>query len=387
MTIRTRPIALPLVLPLVFVTLGACASGGGSGGSQEPAPATSSGGTASGAQAGTAGTTPAADQAWPIKTRQHVDLWLHGFAMLQDDTTKVPYFRRGYRDELIVARNQLNVTSPLDADRDRLRARLAANRDLVGAQFLALNFATWEDMRQALRLFVDANGDPRRANTQELANAIAVIGQYFPTAADRDWLSTFVNALDKENTAFYSGYWKGQQRNRAATLAAVDTLWQRTYYPKLRAFLGGTRQRSGELLLALPLDGEGRTISGGTRSSNTVVVTFPARPADAVQSVYVFAHEAIGAIASVVINDNVTPAERRAGLADRYSSAAAVRGGLLLLERAAPELADGYARYDLRVANVTPAGDARAALATSFPLPDLLRDAISRQIDLVLGGI
>ena len=32
-------------------------------------------------------------------------------------------------------------------------------------------------------------------------------------------------------------------------------------------------------------------------------------------------------------------------------------------------------------------GDAKAALATAFPLPQNLRDAIARQMDVVLGGI
>jgi hypothetical protein len=60
----------------------------------------------------------------------------------------------------------------------------------------------------------------------------------------------------------------------------------------------------------------------------------------------------------------------------------------MLLQRAAPELADGYASYYLRSARVAfTSGDALAALATAFPLPDAIRDAIQRQIDVVLGGI
>jgi hypothetical protein len=35
--------------------------------------------------------------AWPVRTREHVDLWLHGFALVIDDTARVPIFRRGYR--------------------------------------------------------------------------------------------------------------------------------------------------------------------------------------------------------------------------------------------------------------------------------------------------
>jgi len=372
MIIRTRS---TLAIALAAL-LASCASGSG-GAQTSTSPTTSA----------SASTTPAPNAAWPVKTRQHVDLWLHGFAMIQDDTTRVPYFRRGYRDLMIVERNKINTTSKLDENRDKLRARLAVNPALVSAQFLALNFDSWETMRQALKLFIDANGDPRRANSQELANAIAVIGQYFQSAADRDWLNTFYTSLDDENTRFYAGYWKAEQRNRAPALAAFDSVWQRAYYPKLTAFLAGTRQRSGDLLLSLPLDGEGRTISGGTRSSNTVVVAFPATAQSAVEGVYVFAHEAVGAVTSAAVNDNVTPAERRAGVADRVASAAAVRGGLMLLERAAPELADGYARYYLASANVPAGADPKATLATAFALPDLLRDAISRQIDVVVGGI
>ena len=81
-------------------------------------------------------------------------------------------------------------------------------------------------------------------------------------------------------------------------------------------------------------------------------------------------------------------AEKRNGTGDRYASNALVRGGALMLQRAAPELADGYARYYLRSARVPfTTGDPMAALAAAFPLPDALRDAIQRQIEIVMGGI
>jgi hypothetical protein len=34
-----------------------------------------------------------------------------------------------------------------------------------------------------------------------------------------------------------------------------------------------------------------------------------------------------------------------------------------------------------------PAGDPSAAFVAAFPLPDAIRDAMSRQIELILGGI
>src|SRR6266540_5317314 len=79
--------------------------------------------------------TPAAIR-WPVKTREHVDLWLHGFAMLQADTALVPYFRRGYVSEMQSLRSRANATTQLDANRDRLRSRLAINAGLINAQFL-----------------------------------------------------------------------------------------------------------------------------------------------------------------------------------------------------------------------------------------------------------
>src|SRR5687768_9957766 len=53
---------------------------------------------------------------WPVRARQHVDLWLHGFAMIQDDTTLVPYFRRGYKTEMADLKRRANATTLLDAN-------------------------------------------------------------------------------------------------------------------------------------------------------------------------------------------------------------------------------------------------------------------------------
>src|SRR5882762_7425545 len=108
-------------LASAVVFAAACASVGGGGG-----------GTATNGGPG-----PVADQTttpgvvWPVKTREQVDLWLHGFAMLQEDTTFVPFFKRGYSTEMIVLKNKANVVTQLDANREKLRARLATNPQLI----------------------------------------------------------------------------------------------------------------------------------------------------------------------------------------------------------------------------------------------------------------
>jgi hypothetical protein len=326
------------------------------------------------------------DVVWPIKTREHVDLWLHGFALLQEDTTFVPFFKRGYSTNMIVLKNRANVVTQLDANRDRLRARLALNPQLVNAQFVPLSFASWSDLSQAVDLFIRANGDPRAASSQEQANAIAFLAAYFQTGADRDWLRLLVQSLSDESSKFYHTYWIQQQRERSNVVELVDTLWQRTYRPRMQRFLNNTQQARGEILLSLPLDGEGRSQTNG-KQANVLTVTFPDRPNDAVEAIYVIAHEAVGSIASVAVSDNITPEQRRSGLAERYQSSAAVRGGALLIQRTSPEILDGYMRYYLRSVNRPAGANVQATFTSTFALPDTIRDALIRQLDVVLGGI
>jgi len=354
----------------------ACASVGGGGG----------GTVTNGGPGPTADQTTSSSIIWPIKTREHVDLWLHGFAMLQEDTTFVPFFKRGYSTEMIVLKNRGNVVTQLDANRDRLRARLATNPQLINAQFVPLSFSTWAELSQTVDLFVRANGDPRAASSQQQAAAIAFLAAYFPTGPDRDWLRLFVQSLNDESTRFYHSYWIQIQRERSNVLELVDTLWQRTYRPRMQRFLNNTQQARGEILLSLPLDGEGRSLTNG-KQSNVITVSFPERPNDAVEAIYVITHEAVGGIASTAVSDNITPEQRRSGLGERYQSAAAVRAGALLLQRTSPEILDGYMRYYLRAVNRPVGGNVQTTFASTFSIPDTIRDALTRQLDVVLGGI
>lgn len=356
-------------LAMVAAVVTGCASAGG-------VPA---GGTAPGP--GQNSQVPA--EQWPINTYEHVDLWLHGFALIQDDTTLVPYFKRGYKGGIQDLKRRANVTTQLDANITTLRNRLAQNPGLVNAQFLPLYFGSLDEMVQAFDLFERADGNPRAASSQEAASLIALLAGYFPQGADRDWARLYLQSIRDENTRFYRSYWDQQQRERATTLTAVREQWQNMYRPRFERFLNNTSQAGGEIVLSLPLDGEGRTLSAGKRQNSTAV-TFPVRPADAPEAIYVIAHELVGQIVQTAVNDNVTPTDARNGLADRYVAAGTVRAGAILLQQIAPELSDGYARYYLRSANRTASS---ATLANTFVLPDKVRDAIARQIQIVLGGI
>ena len=306
---------------------------------------------------------------WSIATREHVDLWLHGYAMLQRDTARVPFFRRGYRE--------------------RLEARLASNPALVNGQFVPLYFASFDDLRRAVDLFMRVEGEPRAAGSQQGAFYVALLAASFPTAADRDWVRLFVQSLGEESDRFYHQYWTSAQRTHGAARVAVESSWRNTYAAKFERFLANTQQPRGEMLLSLPLDGEGRTLAAAGGRSAITAVGFSDDSASAVEALYVFAHEVVIPVVTTAITDNVTPAQQRSGVADQYSAHASVRGGALLLERIAPELADGYMRHYLRAARSSAgmSGDPRAAFAAAFPLPDLIVNAIARQLEAVLGGI
>lgn len=359
---------------IVLVTSLACASAGG--------PSTNP----SGPRSGNGADTTSAQILWPVRTQFHVDLWLHGFAMIQDDTTTVPFFRRGYKADMNDLKRRANVSTLIDTNRDKLRARLAVNPQLVNAQFVPLYFNNFDELAQAADLLYRADGNPRAANSQQAAETIQILTGYFPTQPDRDWLRLFVQSVSDEDARFYRNYYNQQMGARGDVVTQVNNLWQNTYRPRLQKFLNNTSQRSGEIVLSMPLDGEGRTLSTG-KTQNTSVVTFPTRVSEAIEAIYVVAHELSGNIVSIAVKDNVTPTDQRMGLADRYIAAGSVRAGAILLQKVSPDLVDGYARYYLRSANKPIGSNATASLALAFPLPDGIRDAITRQIQVVLGGI
>ena len=332
-------------------------------------------------------TRPFVNLAWPVRTREHVDLWLHSYALITPDTTLIPYFRRGYRDRVMALRRQRGVTTLLDADRATLVARFDVNPSLAtSGQFLPLYFESWEQMRKVIDLFVRANGNPGVTNDPTTRTYLAILARVFPTGSDREWLRLFATSVNDENNRFYHDYWTMEARSHATVLSRIDTLWQRQWRPALTRFLNNTLQQSGELYLSFPLGGEGRTIHFG-KQQNAVAVAYPDDRDQADLALYVFAHEVAGAVASAAIEDNTTPAERRSGAGSRYEQSAAVRAGSLLLERTIPTVVPGYMRYYLQQAGRTPPSDPRAMYAQVFAVPDAVRDAISRQLEVILGGI
>jgi hypothetical protein len=372
-------------LPSRLIVLALASACAGASPSSSPAPvATRDAGAPSTA---TGGATPLIQSVWPVRTREQLDLWLHSYAMINQDSTLVPYFRRGYRERMAGVRRQRGVTTLLDANRERLVARIAIEPSLAtSGQFLPLYFTSWEQMRQVMDKFLSGNGSPASAGDQQTAAYFSLLASTFPQAVDREWLRLFVQSVDDESRKFYHDYWTTELRARAAVISHVDSLWQRQWRPSLQRFLNSTQQQGGELFLTLPLGGEGRTVQLA-KNETDVAGPMPESLAESDVVLYTLAHEITGSIANAAIADNTTPADRRAGLTSRYEQSAAVRAGALLLEKTVPGVLPGYMRFYLQQAGRGAPTDPRAAFTAAFAIPDAMRDTISRQIDVVLGGI
>ena len=324
---------------------------------------------------------------WRVAVAEQVDLWLHGFALITSDTGHVPFFERGYTQQIKALKAQKNIYTLLDANRQELAQRFASNPALTNAQFLAMYFPSFQEIVTATDHFIRSGGDPRAASDPQMQQEIALLAQNFPSPADRNWLRLFVQSLQDESTRFYHAYWTSEQQTRSAAFTQVNQLWLGTFYPKLSRFLNNTQQGAGQLVLSLPLGGEGRTVSGG-KQDNMIAVDFPKTAEAAPDAIFGFVHEAVAQLVAEAITDNTTPAEQRSGATVGYQGNGAVRAGALLIKRVTPDQLQPYMRFYLQTAGVTaPPGDATSAFEAAFPIPTAILTAVGKQIDVVLGGI
>lgn len=326
---------------------------------------------------------------WPIKTREHVDLWLHGYALVTEDTTPLPLFRRGYRDSLFVVRNMAQVSSRLDTVRTSLMGALTALPRLVNGQFYPLHFTNFATMRVSIQLLTQAKGDVKAARDRDAARFVALAANYFGTPQEREFAEQLSVGLESESQRFFHANWLEVQRSRGPVLARADSLWRTAWFPKLAGFLRGSGQRNGEIIVSHVLEGEGRTITTDPTAGPSMVVTLPPSLDRTAEVLYGIVHESVGAFAAAAVVENITPRQRSTGVGDKLQTAAAIRAGLLLLQRALPAEVEGYARFYLRLlGKPIPAGvPASTTLELALPISDDILGTMRTQLDLYLGGL
>jgi len=211
---------------------------------------------------------------------------------------------------------------------------------------------------------------------------MSALGTIYRTDADREWLKVFALSLTDEHSKFYEQYWREQQRALRPALAAADSQISQRYLKQLRSYLRGVQLQRGEVLLSLPLGGEGRSILQGQHS---IAIGFPASPDSSLDAVYELAHEIVSPVAEQAVRERIAPTEFRAGIGAQLESPAKVRGGALLLQRAIPELVAGYERHYLAEARIASGGaDLDSVFVRAFPLRQSIIDGMDQRLDEVL---
>ena len=211
---------------------------------------------------------------------------------------------------------------------------------------------------------------------------MSALGAIYRTNADREWLKVFALSLTDEHSKFYEEYWRERQRALRPALASADSQFSQRYLKQFRSYLRGVQLPTGEIVLSLPLGGDGRSILQGQHS---IAIGFPSTADSSLDAVYEFAHEVVGPVAEQAVRERIAPAEFRAGLGAQLESPAKVRGGAMLLQRAIPELVAGYERHYLAEARVTATGaDVDSAFVRAFPLRQSIIDGMDQRLDDVL---
>lgn len=327
---------------------------------------------------------------WRVGAAEHLALWYHGLAYTatDDDRRTLPRFDPEYVAGITARKRELGVyPTPLDERAEEFARRFAEDDAYVALEFVPLYFRTLDALFSGIRLWDEADGNPRRVGSGGAAQVVAFFSSLFPKAAQRRTVVEWAQLLQEEYDAFYRAEWEARQPSTEARVAAV----QREIDALVDAasdYLAYVRLERGELFLVPALGVEGRTVTRGVAYPRIAVLE-PAttRAEDAALATV---HEWLYPLVGDVVAEYLAPARIRELGEDVLAEVSAVRGGALLLERIMPARVDDYHRLYLRAAGRTVPTTAQAreeAFEEAFPLPPELEEGLRHAIAAAVAGI
>jgi len=344
---------------------------------------------------------------WRIGTAEHVALWYHGLAYTAraadapaappeappaprataDTLPPLPLYRPGYVDSMTALKRAAGVyPTELDERADEFAREFEGEAAYAALHFLPLYFRDADALFGAIRVWHQAEGDPRRV-AGAAAQAVAFLSSLFRTERQRDVVTAWANVLLAESRAFYHAHWQARQPELAALASAVTAEW-RPVADSLADFLLFARLRGGELFLIPALGPEGRIVTRGVQQPRIAITTPPAdRPRDAL---WPFIHELIYPLAAETVQEYLAPVRIRELGETAITSRAALRAGALLVDRVLPADGAAYRRFFLEGAgHEPPAGpdELDAAFARAFPIPPELEAGLQEIVRQALAGI
>jgi hypothetical protein len=324
---------------------------------------------------------------WRVGIAEHLGLWYHGLAYVgvgAAEDTVLPIYRPGYVDSIAAAKRRMGIGStPLEQRASEFRERFRDGEAYRGLQFLPLYFRDADALFSGIRLWAQAGGDPRRVGSDQAARVVAVLSTLFPRAAQRQAVAEWASVLEEETRSFYHAYWEGEAPRLQQAAAAVEQEW-RALAPALANYLDYMRLRGGELFLVPALGAEGRTVTRGVANPRVAVLAPP--PGAPETAVWSFVHELLYPLVGDVIREYLAPVRIRELGESKLATRAAVRGGAILLARAAPDRVASYRRFFLEQKGIAGADD-EAAFARAFPLPEELERGLTETLERALVGL
>lgn len=314
---------------------------------------------------------------WRFAAVEHVDLWFHGLALigLSGDGT-LPLYDPEYGAHITSTKRAAGAwPTALDERAGTLREALAADPGFELLHFLPLYFAAG-DRTGVLRAVREvAGGADPGSLPAPLRFGAGTLSAVLPAPGQRALALEYAQLLEQEWDSFYGEFHARAMGERRAAHQALQATWDAELGPLLDDYLAREHLDAGIVLITPALALEGRIFEGSpeNRADNLIAVGYP------------LAAEKPEAVLAHTVRELCFPPVRRAreaaagtgdaAILERISSNGAVRCGLLLLQRLAPQRVAGYVQEFTQSDSTTP-GDLEAA----YPLPGAMIEAIEREL-------
>jgi hypothetical protein len=288
--------------------------------------------------------------AWVVQPKAQVDLWFHSMAVIQaDQPGPLALYSADYAREIREVKMERGVyPTMLDQLADDLRDRIGDDPAFDQFHFLPLYFprADPERMLDVLLAVAERRTNDPSMYGPDVGNMVFNLSRLMDGGRERGLLRDLVEAITEEWNLFYRDYWEEEDEARTDRYAAVQSMWDSLFAPKLAGYLERRRLTGGLLVPSAAIGPEGRIVESDSYNPRDQVVSvqMPLSTERPEATVYAFLKELC-----FLLVDDQRLARYMTGPGDfeDLRRRVAVRCGAYIMEFYAPIMAAGYRRVFL----------------------------------------
>lgn len=322
---------------------------------------------------------------WHVEPKPQVDLWFHSMAVIQaDQPGPLALYSADYASRIRELKIERGVyPTQLDELAEDFRERIGDGPSFDLFHFLPLYFprADPERMLDALEAVAENRINDPTVYGPDVGNTVYNLSLQITGGRERGVLKDLVQAVRDEWNVFYRDYWKENEEKRNKRYAAVQSMWDSLFAPKLAGYLQRRRLTGGLLVPSPAIGPEGRIVESDTYNPNDQIVSvqMPLSTDRPETTVYAFLKE----LCFLLIDDQqlVKYTMDPADLQD-LRRRAAVRCGADIMQFYAPVLASGYRRVFLDAVGAEESSTVSAferVYALKPEVEELVREQIRRR--------